>query len=154
MSYTIQTRVLEEMPLAVVEGDVSTGAQWPWLQDAFAEITRCIAAAGIHPTGPRLTRFAVTRKGVHATAAVPVEISPDPAGRVTPGRLAGGVAVVAVHEGPYDDIAKAYDALQSWILEHGFEKADAHFESYLVGPAEQEDPALWRTEVVVPYRES
>jgi hypothetical protein len=32
--------------------------------------------------------------------------------------------------------------------------AEHHVESYLVGPAEESDPARWRTEVVVPYRES
>jgi effector-binding domain-containing protein len=58
-----------------------------------------------------------------------------------------------VHEGPYEGIAKAYDALQSWVLSQGYEKAEHHYESYLVGPEDEPDAARWRTEVVVPYRE-
>jgi effector-binding domain-containing protein len=154
MGYEITTRALREQPSAVVRGTAQGDSLSAWLQDVYPEIVDAVRAAGEAPAGPAYGRFAFHGQEVHVEAGIPVTGPIQPLGRVEPGHLPGGVAAVAVHDGPYDGIVKAYDALQDWVLQHGYEKAEHHYESYVVSPADDPDPAHWRTEVIVPYRES
>jgi AraC family transcriptional regulator len=154
VTYDITTRTLQEQPTAVVLGMAQAEFLAAWLRDAYAEVLAAVAASGEAPAGPPFARFAFHGHQVHVEAGVPTTGQIPPMGRVERGHLPSGAAAVVVHEGPYDGIVKAYDALQGWVLQHGFEKAEHHYESYLVGPADEPDAARWRTEVVVPYRES
>jgi effector-binding domain-containing protein len=48
----------------------------------------------------------------------------------------------------------AYQALASWVSEHGGELAGDAWEVYLSDPSAQPDPATWRTEIVQTYRQA
>ncbi len=71
-----------------------------------------------------------------------------PAGRVLEERaLPGGDAAVIVHVGPYDTIGESYQALATWVGEHGFRIAGPPHEIYLTGPDEPGPPV---TEIRIP----
>ncbi|MDX1689006.1 MAG: GyrI-like domain-containing protein [Candidatus Promineifilaceae bacterium] len=74
-------------------------------------------------------------------------------GTILAGRLPGGSAVVAHYEGPYAGIDKAYDALQAWIEERGYEAAAAPWESYLDDLQEAASEGVWRVDLVWPIKE-
>lgn len=70
------------------------------------------------------------------------------------GRLPGGQAVVAHYEGPYAGIDEAYDALQTWIEERGYEAAAAPWETYLDDLPEAAGSGVWRVDLVWPIMEA
>ncbi|MFV9426505.1 MerR family transcriptional regulator [Microbacterium sp. S1037] len=55
-----------------------------------------------------------------------------------------------IHRGDFDTIGRATEILGTWIAEHGFARAGALFNVYVVGPGRESDPAKWVTEVNVP----
>lgn len=71
-----------------------------------------------------------------------------PAGRKLGVRtIDGGPAAVVVHVGPYEELAGAYQALGTWIEEHGHRIAGPPQETYLTGPDEPGPPV---TEIRMP----
>ena len=71
-------------------------------------------------------------------------------GEVEAGELPGGPAVVAVHAGPYDQLAETYAAMERWMEQNGLRPGAAAWEHYVTDPAEHPDPADWRTEIYWP----
>lgn len=67
--------------------------------------------------------------------------------------LPGGPAAVAVHMGPYDKLQDTYAAMERWMQEQGVRAAGAPWESYITDPAEDPNPATWRTDVFWPISE-
>lgn len=65
--------------------------------------------------------------------------------------LEGGLAAVIVHVGPYEELAGTYQALGSWIEEHGYHIAGPVREIYLTGPDEPGPPV---TEIRMPVAEA
>jgi AraC family transcriptional regulator len=126
-----------EIPAAIAEG---AGKTYMYAQKAGAAI------AG-HPftrylsTGPGLFNMEI---GIPLAAAAPGE------GEVKPGVLPAGLAAVAVHAGPYDQLGETYAALERWIETNGLRPAGPPWEWYTTDPAEHPDPADWRTEVYWP----
>jgi len=57
---------------------------------------------------------------------------------------------MAVHGGLYDELPNTYAALERWIEANGLRAGDAPWESYITSPAEDTNPADWRTEVYWP----
>ena len=55
------------------------------------------------------------------------------------------------HTGPYGRMEPAYEAINTWLMEHGVEVEGPAWEVYHTDANEQPDPATWRTEIVQPY---
>jgi DNA-binding transcriptional MerR regulator len=73
---------------------------------------------------------------------------PTPGGRkLAMETVAGGLAAVVVHVGPYEELAGAYQAIGAWIEDHGYRFAGPAQETYLTGPDEPGPPV---TEIRVP----
>ena len=87
-------------------------------------------------------------------AGFPVSSPIEPNGDVQPSELPGGQVAVTVHVGPYDQMEPAYQALASWVTDHGGELAGDAWEVYFSDPSTEPDPATWRTEIVQPYRQT
>jgi uncharacterized protein (DUF302 family) len=63
-------------------------------------------------------------------------------------------AAHTVHHGDYAGIGAAYQALDEWILSHGYRSAGPPTETYLTGPDTVPDPAGYRTELSIPVMPS
>ena len=55
-------------------------------------------------------------------------------GRVQPGTLPGGEAIVTIHEGSYETLSQAYEAMQAWLAERQLAGAESMWEYYLTPP--------------------
>jgi effector-binding domain-containing protein len=73
-------------------------------------------------------------------------------GDVSPSTLPGGPTAVASYFGPYEQIGPAYEAIQSWCKEHGYEIVGPPWESYFTDPHEEPDAEKWRTDVHFPVK--
>ena len=122
---------------------------------ALGEAWHAAEATGRTPDGPPYTRYLSDLSEAGAVldyeAGVPLP-SPAPAGqgRAVPVELPGGTVAVAWHVGPYETLGETYGALMRWIGEQGRTVAGPMWEVYWTDPGTEPDPALWRTEVVIP----
>jgi len=71
-------------------------------------------------------------------------------GEIEAGFLQGGLAAVAMHAGPYDELPATFAAMERWMDENGYRSGGAPWESYITDPAEHPDPADWRTRICWP----
>lgn len=72
---------------------------------------------------------------------------PTAAGTLT---LPAREVAVVTHHGPHDDIDVSYAVLGSHVAERAIGVAGPVQEVYLTGPADDPDPATWRTELAWP----
>ncbi len=151
-TYDIQVQTREMQPTAVISAELPVAEIGPWLATAYHTLADTIAAHGTSPAGPPFARHHRLEAGRFAVeAGFPVVTAIEADGEVRPSYLPGGPAVATIHTGRYDEMAPAYEALASWISDHGGQPEGDPWEVYLSDPARQPDPATWRTEVVQPY---
>jgi effector-binding domain-containing protein len=152
--YEITERVLTERPTAVTRTRLEVIEIEGWIGPAFARVAQAIGAAGSRAAGAPFARFrkvegTAARFDVEAGFPVMVPIPSLAESDVQPSRLPGGPAAVTVHQGPYQALGTAYEALEKWVAAQGGVLDGPAWESYLSAPVG--DPGTWRTEVVQPY---
>lgn len=154
-TYEVHDEVVEDQPTAVMIATLSVDEIGPWLGTAYDTVSRVVAADQGGPAGPPFARFHRHADGEFTVeAGFPVAREIGPVNEVQPSELAGGAVATTVHIGPYDQMEPGYEALLSWIAEHGCEPAGDAWEVYFSDPAEEPDPSGWRTEIVQPYRQA
>lgn len=117
------------------------------LPKVFAHAQR----AGLPFAGPPMVRYLEMGRGTMTIeAGMPIGAPVTSAGEIEAIELPGGPAAVAIHAGPYDQLAETHVAIEAWIAAQGLTPAGPAWESYLTDPGEVPDPKDWRTEVVYP----
>ncbi|MGA9097507.1 MAG: GyrI-like domain-containing protein, partial [Methanotrichaceae archaeon] len=71
-------------------------------------------------------------------------------GMMKSSKLPGGKTATALHIGPYDKLAEAYKAVESWIRDNGYQIAGNSWETYLSMP--YEEPSKIRTQIFWPVK--
>ena len=127
------------VPDAGAAPDIATA-----LAEAFTELSDFLAASGVETHGQPM---AITRDWTgreHAfEAAIPVPTAGlEPAGRVRIGKSPGGLAVRAVHRGPYAQMPASYQKLSAYIEAHGLREGRVSWEHYISDPGETPPEAL------------
>ena len=152
-TYEIETRTLDEQDTAVESATLRVDEIAPWLGKAFQETAEYLARKGAGPVGMPFARYHQLRDDrFEVEAGFPASTPVGGEGDVEPSDLPGGPAAVVVYFGPYEGTEPAYEALLTWVSEHGGEPEGDPWEVYFTDPNENPDPATWRTEMVQPYR--
>ncbi|MFB8148134.1 GyrI-like domain-containing protein [Microbacterium sp. NPDC056003] len=146
MSTDIQVTNRGDTPTAGVRGTVSMEGLTEFFSHAFSETMRVLAAQGVQPSGPPFGKYyGMPGATVDVEAGFPVLTPVTPDGEVAPGVLPGGQVVEAVHVGPYDTLTQTYALVEQFFAATGRTAGEVMWESYLSDPAEEPDPATWRT---------
>jgi len=141
MTYDVTFVELSEQPTAVRRGHVSHLGIAEFLGGAFGAVAAALAESGLEPAGPPFAKYDVAPDGGWIVeAGFPVADPVVGNGDVEPSSLPGGTVAQTVHEGPYDGLRAAYEALEAFIAEAGMTSRDAAWESYLDDPMTAEVP--------------
>jgi effector-binding domain-containing protein len=126
--------------------------------ERLSELWRSMQPRGLAAVGPPFVRyhtFGETETDVELGMPVSQEATGD--GRIQPGALPGGAAIVTWHVGAHDTLGDAYGRLNAWLEEHKREAAGPAWEVYWwIASGEEPDPSSWpaptqwRTELVQP----
>lgn len=151
--YDIHAEVRAAQPTAVAIATLPVEEIGPWLANSYAAVATLVSARGAGLAGPPFARYHRLADGRFVVeAGFPVSATIEGSGDVQSSQLPGGPAAITVHIGPYGEMEPAYQALSSWVGEHGGEPVGDPWEIYFSDPVEEPDPATWRTEIVQPYR--
>jgi effector-binding domain-containing protein len=82
-------------------------------------------------------------------AGFPVDEFVPGEGEIEAGQMPSGRLATCTHEGPYNEINAAYDALTNWIDGHGYEPTGVSYEIYLNDPSET-PPEKLQTQLLFP----
>jgi effector-binding domain-containing protein len=139
---------LQVQPAAVVRARVAVDLIPAFLAGAYAEVLAVLSAQGLGPCGPPFARYGLGERTFDVEAGFPTTAPVAPSGRVEASELPGGPALVILHRGPYDDVARDLRAGQEWLEANGWIASGDPWEAYLDGP-EVAEP---RTVVYLPCR--
>jgi effector-binding domain-containing protein len=149
MSYEIEIVQRRAQPAVVMRGHVAVPEIPGFLAGVFAATAAAIGRQRLSFAGPPFSRYTPAQDGsFDVEAGFPVAGPAQPTGQVAVSWLPAGPAARTMHVGPYDTIGLAYEAVEKWAAEHGYDIAGAPWESYLDEPGVQNP----RTEVVFPIR--
>lgn len=122
----------------------------PGIEELFATV----ASQGIETTGAWFTRhFHLPDDTFDFEIGVPVATPVQRAGRVAPSRLPAQTVARTLYAGNYDGLPQAWGAFQAWLEKEGHATRLPVWESYVLDPSTNADPASWRTELNWPLAE-
>ncbi len=151
--YDIHAEVRNTQVTAVARATLTVAEIGSWLGKTYSAIASLLAAGQAGPAGPPFARYHVLGEDrFEVEAGFPASRPIEADGDVQPSELPGGQVAVTIHTGPYDAMQPAFQALVSWVSQHGGELAGDPWEVYFSDPSTQPDPATWRTQIVQPYR--
>lgn len=152
LTYDIRDERLAGAYTAVVRGELPAAELPAWLAGTFQTVQEYLRRTDVRPIGEPFARFTFLGDTVAVEAGFPVPFEVAGDGLVEPSTLPDGPAAVTTHLGRYEDVERAYLAVLTWLEAHGHVPQGPHWEVYCTDPQTEPDPARWRTEVVVPYR--
>jgi effector-binding domain-containing protein len=128
----------------------------------LAEVHDWLTSHRIPTTGPALIRYLAidfTTGAMDIQVGFPIAASTPTHQRVEFATQPAGTYLIAVHRGSYDSLPKTTDLLLGWAKDHAVklmahengnqEEWTARFEHYLVGPATENNPRHWHTEIAI-----
>jgi effector-binding domain-containing protein len=155
MTYEVHLRETKPQPAASIRGRTAWAEIGSFVPGAMMEIAGVVGDQGARFAGPPYTAYYnadSSEAEIDLEVGMPVDEPIEPAGRVLPATIPGGLIATTVHAGPYEAIGAAYRALGEWVQEHGHETAGPPREIYLNDPGQVQDPGALRTEIVWPVR--
>ena len=136
VSYGVKSRQIAPLRVATIREPVPITALGRAMGRGFVEVVRAIESAGAEIDGlPFAIHHITTSEEVDVELGFPV-IGEVEVGRVHTTVLDGGLAACAVHQGPYEEVGAAYDAVSSWVQLHGKRVIGPPREVYLNEPGE------------------
>ena len=149
MTYQIAAADLQEQQVACMHGRILPGGIPTFLAAAYSKVPAASAQQGLRLSGPPYARYRFDKDGtVDVEAGFPVSGAMVRIGDVGPGTLPGGHVITTLHVGAYDEVGGAYDTLETYLSNNGYEPAGAAWECYLDEPDVPEP----RTKVYQPAR--
>lgn len=143
-----------------IAGKVSEADYVEWIGDAFERLTHFLELSEIVPAGPpgalydpEIAEDGVENIELFIPLAAPVGI-PESVREVSLGEVPGALCAVLMHVGNYDSLSDTYQTLGAWVARHAEHSGERVREWYIVGPADVDDPAGYRTEVSWPIKQA
>ena len=125
----------------------------------YGEIMQYLGSAGIRPAGPPFAIYHnMDMSSLDVEIGFPVAVGAADTtgkqgrGRVRPGKIPGGKAVVAIHTGPYAKLGETYDRLLAFVKEQGLTTESFSYEYYLNDPGTTPPESL-QTEIYFPLKD-
>ena len=147
LTYEIVSRDVPTQRVATIRERVQMTAIGRAMGEGFGEVARATEAAGAEIDGlPFAIYHEVGPDEVEVELGFPV-LGNVEVGRVHSATLDGGHVACTVHMGPYEEVGRAYDALDRWVQMHGRRVVGPPREVYLNEPAANVVPL---TEVQMP----
>jgi DNA-binding transcriptional MerR regulator/effector-binding domain-containing protein len=118
----------------------------PWFAGAIGELRAAVRDPAGPPGGIYAADLFENERG-QATVFIPGTGPVRPVGRVEEVVVPAAELAVIVHEGPHDNVDRAYGALATHVTQHALAVDGPIREYYLAGRHDTPDPAAWRTEI-------
>jgi AraC family transcriptional regulator len=150
VDYDIEIKDVEPQPIVSIRQETTPAGLGAAFRELLPVVHEYLQKRGVEPSGPSFGIYHVYEtERVDFEAGFPVAEPVEGEGRIEAGEFPGGRAAVVVHEGPYDTIGAAHEALDAFVHERGTHGGSPR-EVYRTGPGDESDASKWRTEVIYP----
>ena len=153
MNYDFEIRELRPEPILGIRATTTPAEISTVLAEVLPKVHSFAQQRGYELASPPLTIYhSYTADKVELEGGVTLLRRGSGEGEIKAGMLPGGRAAVTVHEGPYEKLKEAYQALESWIPMQGMVAAGPPWEIYWTDPGQEPDSSKWKTEIYWPLR--
>ncbi len=122
------------------------------LGKAYDAIMAQIQSLGEYPAGmPFVAYYNLDMQALDIEIGFPTSRSLPGKGDVQPSTIPAGPVATCEYTGPYEEMAPTYEALNAWIVEHGYQPTGVSYEYYLNGP-EDAPPSGYKTRIAFPLK--
>lgn len=152
-TYTVQLKEVPAHAFLSIRRRAPVAALLETMAVASSSLLGYLKEIGAAPSGSWFTLYHNTDYNdveVDVEVCVPTPRFVPSMGEIRQGSFPAQTQAWALHEGPYERIGQAYRALQKWLEEKGYVPAGPIRDLCLIGPADVDDPAGYRTEVAWP----
>lgn len=152
MSYQIKLLELPDQSTLSIR-EIHAVQELPqFFSKAYGMIMQYLGKLGQTPTGmPFAAYYNLDMQHLDVEAGFPVGGAFEGQAEVKPGKIPGGKFASTIHVGPYDGVEPAYNALNVWIKQHGYEPTGVAYEYYLNDPSEKPG-VIPETEIRLPIK--
>lgn len=154
VSYDIRIQEVKPYPVAAIGMTIPWGQFGEVVGPGFGEIATYLAGISATITGAPMLFYhwmdatPMEEEGEgELQIAIPVATPIVESERIKNLLVPGGMVACTTHVGPYDEVTKAYQAIQGWLQEFGHEFTGVCWEIYVTDPTETPDPADYRTDI-------
>jgi DNA-binding transcriptional MerR regulator/effector-binding domain-containing protein len=135
---------------AAITAVVDNDELGPWYHGALGELHATVTAQALTASGAPGGIYAedlFSHERGQATVFIPCAGTVRPVGRVEALTIPPAELAVIVHNGPHDNIDRAYGALATHVTQHALAVEGPIREYYLSGHLDTPDKPTWRTEI-------
>jgi len=135
---------------AAITAVVDNDELGPWYHGALGELHATVTAQALTASGAPGGIYAedlFSHERGQATVFIPCAGTVRPVGRVEALTIPPAELAVIVHNGPHDNIDRAYGALATHVTQHALTVEGPIREYYLSGHLDTPDKPAWRTEI-------
>jgi effector-binding domain-containing protein len=151
MPYDITTHELAPVPIISVRERLPQAELPGFFAHAYADLYAHLGRHGVPPRGEPFTVYhAFGPDNVDAEACLPVPTEIATTERIAYRLLPAMTVVETIHVGPYEELGQAYQALEAWMTDNGYDSAGPVRERYLTEPGRGTPPADYLTIVQIP----
>ncbi len=152
MKYKCKIIEVEDQPVLTVRTVTAVENLPAFFGEAYGAIMKYLGELGEQPAGmPFGAYYNMDMKALDVEAGFPVAKILPGKEKIQSGKIAGGKYGVTLHIGSYDSVGPAYEALEDFVKQKGFEPTGIAYEYYLNDPSE--DPKIEaETEIRFPLK--
>ena len=152
MTYDIKVLELPDQPTLVMRTIVAVEKLPDFFGKAYGGIMKYLGKLGEAPAGmPFGAYFNMDMSALEVAAGFPVSKPIEGKGDILAETIPGGKFLSTVHEGPYDSVEPAYNAMSEYAKANGLEPTGVAYEYYLNDPSESPD-VIPLTEIRYPLK--
>lgn len=119
---------------------------------AFGQIMAYLGGQGAYPAGPPYAAYYnMDMDDLDVEIGMPVAQPLAGQGEVQASEISAGRVACTVHTGPYEELGKAYAALEQFMAAQNVDGTGVAYEFYLNDPGEAKPNEL-QTEIVIPLK--
>ena len=153
MTFSISTEELPGQPMLSLRRQTSPEQLGQTLAEMLPAVFAYIQQQGQVPAGQPFTIYhQVSGEELDVEAGLPLAQPLQGEQDIRAGSLFQGNVATTIHQGPYDQLHLAHEALRNWVAAEGKSPAGPLFEIYITDPGTVADPNLWQTKVCLPLQ--
>ncbi len=154
MFYEIESRNVPAFHLAAVKFTAAIPEIGQQIGPAFGAVMQYLERTGMQTLGGAVALYEPAggaEEAFHVTAGFTIPSPIEGDGHVIHVEVPASEAAFTTHVGPYEELPRAYEAIQEWMQQNGREAADMPmWEEYHSGP--EVPPAEIRTDIYRPLK--
>jgi len=122
------------------------------LGKAYGDVMTHMGSLGESPVGmPFVCYYNMDMQALDLEIGFPAARALPGKGDVQPSTIPAGLSATCEYTGPYEEMVSAYNELNAWMEEHGYQPTGVVYEYYLNGPQDT-PPAGFKTRIVFPLK--